>query len=349
MPRRFTIPLQNASSYVSGGAGAPINLVPNPYVITSMRLHLTFNITTVGAPTYVQDPYWRMISNLSIVGDKGRSFVSMGDVRPLHYENKIFLPMGQQFVAQTPPAGSATNAIRRANLLLHFGSRPVSPDGTYNPYDLTAGIPANQSQLSINLNWNTPASMSSTSGYVINSISVTPTLFVVQKKDNEADIVVPMVPNFTTQGFVPPATSATQGTPYPVPQSHFWHSSTVLSLYGAAPADNRSDSALTDIGVRLPKEGDARLFKMFWPDFAIATGRMGAVMDDDGTTFGTPVIATQADVGVGRLDMTTIGGNVNPLYGLDMRTWNPGDLMVDMGVASIGNALFMHRFYDVNS
>jgi hypothetical protein len=346
MPRRFVERISTSKAYASGIA-TPLELSPRPYVVTSMLLDFDFNITTAATPGTTQDAYYRCLSSLMLVGDAGRNYVAIGDLRPVHFENKVFLPNGSKYVAKAVPGASQTGVTRKAQIRLHFGSRPVSPDGTYNPFDLTAGIPAGQSQLTLIPTWAPATNLGS--GWTLNAgTQLSVTLYGVQAKAGEAPIVPAALPLLTTNAFIPPSASGSQGIPYQVPQSHFWHSSVMLSLAGAAPSDNRSSTALTDVGVRIPKDGNARIAKWAWDSFEVDTGKASGICEDDGTTFGTPVVTASVDAGVGRIDLTTIGGAVNQLYGLDMRGFDPGDIVIDMGVATVGTVLFLHRFYDLN-
>lgn len=344
MPRRFAERLAVTKPYTAS-TPTPIDL-PRDRVITSLLLDVDFNLTTGATPGTTQDAYYRIFTSLSILGEANNSFVGWGgDVRAPHFENKVFLPGGGRYIPATVPGASATSVTRKAQLRIHFGVRPVSPDGTYNPYDLTAGIPAGQSSLVLTPTWAPATNLGS--GWTINAATLLGvTVYGIQAKAGE--VVKPaMIPAFQSAVFTPPNnTSGPSGVPYAVPTGHFWHSSMILSLAGTAPADNRSRSALTDVGLKLPIAGNAQVAKWDWSSFEDDFGRATEVADDDGTTFGTPTIAAGPDMGVGRIDLTTIGGAVNPLYGLDMRGADQNNVMITMGVATVGTVMFFHRFYD---
>lgn len=344
MPRRMSEVISTTKAFDSGNA-TPLEMAPRPYVITAMGLDFEINADTSASPGTTQDAYSRILSSLSLEGDGGSAFASMQDLRPLHFENKIFLPQPGRFIAQTVPGASQTGATRRAHFILHFGTRPVSPDGTWNPYDLTAGIPENQSTLNLVPTWAPATNMGS--GWTVNAATkMRVHLYGVQAKPGE--VVRPAaVPRFSGVKYTPDALTGSLGDAYKVPTSHFLHSTTILSLAGTAPADNRSRTALTDVGIELPSGGNSKIAKFDWDQFELLTGRSIGISEDDGTTFGTPTVEAQGDAGVGRLDMTTLGGMVNALYGLDLRAANPGDMVYLFGVGTVGTIYMLHRQYDI--
>ncbi len=127
--------------------------IPRDGVITEILLDVrqTASKTLVGV---AEDAVGRLINSLKIVGPGETSYFSVTDGRMAtwfsHFTNKTI------YSDDITGAGETHTFLR-----IHFGSQPYLPNGAPNPYDMTAGIPANtidKGQLSsLAIRWTCPA------------------------------------------------------------------------------------------------------------------------------------------------------------------------------------------------
>ncbi len=118
---------------------------------------------------------------------------------------------------------------------------------------------------------------------------------------------------------------------------------------GVRPADNRSDTALQDIGIGLPVAGNRQPYYDTWYSFK-QEQRIVSVAEDDGNTFGVPTVAAEGDVGVGMLAVARLAAGGNPLYGIDDRNAGEGDTQLLFGVNNNSqlSVWLLTRHYDLN-
>lgn len=320
----------------SSGAAFAQELGPVAFTITRADLLLEANLTTSAAPGITQDYLSRAVSALTLSSPLG-THLALQDMRPLHFENKFL--WADKFVAPAAPGASSANAIRRQLVRVDFGVNPQ------DPYDLTAGIPQGAGNLTLGGSWATPAALGS--GVTVNSLTLRTTLFGVQGDGpNDPNASPKAIPIFQSYRVQPQASTGSLGSTFNVPKGHFWHSTTVLVAAGAAPSDNRSDAALSDIGLVLPVAGNATRKRLGWHEFK-QDSRSTGIADDDGSTFGSPVVSSEGDVGVGYLNIRQFAAGGNPLYGADMRSAGEGDAQIAFGVAAATNLsvwLFMRQY-----
>ena len=73
-------------------------------------------------------------------------------------------------------------------------------------------------------------------------------------------------------------------------------------------------------------------------------------MDDDGTTYGAPTVAPEAEIGVGFMPIWKMISGGSSLYGADNRQAAEGDTQTLAGIANATNLNFwiLYRQYDMN-
>lgn len=312
------------------GAAFSQELGPLPITVTRMDLLLEANFTTSATPGTTQDYLWRALSSLQLASSLG-AHLSMQDLRVLHFENVAL--WGDRVVTPAAPGASAANAIKRALLRIDFGVNSA------DPHDLTAGIPQGVGSLALSGTWGALASIGA--GYTVNSLTLRTTLYGMQEEYRGDPSARPRaIPVFQTVRLQPTAGTGSLGYQYNLPKGHFLHSATVMAAAGAAPADNRSDAAISDVGLLVPVAGNATRMRMTWHQTKQQSKASG-VADDDGSTFGVPTVSSEGNVGVAHLPLVRLlPTNKSPdeaLYGLDLRGAGEGDVQLAYGIANATN------------
>jgi hypothetical protein len=214
-------------------------------------------------------------------------------------------------------------------------------------FDITAGIPAKTSNLTLTGTWGVAANPGS--GYTINAGTQLRTTFygILPETDGEAN--PKGIPIISTANPSIGGTTPSLGQSINWPKAHFLHSFVLMPTLGVYPADARSDTALTDIGLTLPILANQQRYYRQWTEFR-AQERITGVMDDDGTTYGTPTVAPEAEIGVGFMPIWKMISGGSTLYGADNRQASEGDTQTLAGIANATNLNFwiLYRQYDMN-
>ena len=315
-----------------------------PGTITRIDFELEANVTTGVTPGTTQDWIYRLLSSLSLTSNLG-SHISLNDLRPVHFHNKK--QWDDVVVPPNAPGASAANAVRKALLRVDFGVNPL------DPFDLSAGIPSapRVSNLALSGTWAAASALGS--GYTINAGTLlrTKLYLVIPEMTDHSDALPKALPVFQTYKSQPSSATPSLGYTFDVPLGHFWRDILVMVAAGAPPADNRSSSAVSEVGILVPQQANGQRYKATMQEFS-EEYRTTAVADDDGTTFGQATIAAGPDVGVGYWDLARLAAGGNPLYGLDMRQSagvTPGGIQTAFTVANASNlSIFQFvRQYDL--
>jgi len=322
----------------NAGGGIAHELSPVPYTITRIDWQIEANLTTSGTPGTSQDWLWRLVSSLSLSSPLG-NHLTLGDLRPLHFENR--LRWGGQFTTPAAPGATATGALKKAMLRFDAGVNPM------DPWDLTGGIPAHTGNLSMAGTWAAATALGS--GYTVNAGTILRTKLYGVLPETDGEAIPRAIPVCQTYQPIPSSNSASLGSTWNFPKGHYLHSIVIMTAAGVRPADNRTDTALTDIGIGLPVAGNRQPYYDTWPSFK-QEQRIVAVSEDDGATFGVPTVAAEGDVGVGLMAINRLAAGGHPLYGVDNRQAGEGDTQLLFGVANNSNlSLWLFtRHYDLN-
>lgn len=327
----------NTDAFVAGGSISH-EFAPIPYTITRVDFELTANVTTTAAPGTTQDWIWRLIRGLTLTTPLG-NHIAVGDLRPLHFENKFRWP--GKFHTGSAPGATQAGFVRRAYIRCDFGVNPA------DAFDTTGGIPAHTANLTLTGTWGTAANLGA--GYTVNAGTVLTTKFygILPESDNEA--VPKGIPLISTAQPQPTANTASLGYNVNWPKAHYLHSMVIMPALGVYPADNRSDTAISDIGITLPIQASQQRYYSTW-SFARQQEQDYSVRDDDGTTFGVPTIAPEAEVGVLYLPIYKLASGGSALYGADNRSASEGDTTTSFGIANSANLSLwtLYRQYDIN-
>ncbi len=249
MPKRITEQHNVAASFSPNGV-IILQLGPKPYTITRMVLVLKLNVSTGATVSTYNDPWDRVITNLSLTSG-GYSYFAFSDMRLARH---LYRMSGKQFRTPAGLAASQTNVNVTVAYNIHFGVSPTKIDATKlnvvdNPYDLTAGVPPNDSSLVLSGQWGSASAPGT--GYTINSGSLIVVLFGVQPDAGDpVQAYMPMArPRFFSDMADASSTSSIWAKIYNVPVGDYLYASLILTSTGALGSDSRSSNVLNSLQV----------------------------------------------------------------------------------------------------
>ncbi len=220
--------------------------LPTEGIIT--RVDLEMSITGSGgmAGAASVQALWRVLNTLKIQGGSGITYFSMGLVQSgimLHYINLLDFPSTtwREIVATTQAVGYR----------LHFGSRPRDEYGRDNPFDLTAGIPA-EDENNLKLIWGCPANTVMDDTITISAATMKATVHYVLGA-NKARL---MVPRSTSEQYNPTTTQSDLGGERNIPTGGSVRRIVIMCLdhqTKTAGGPLLKDDQVTEMGVLLTK------------------------------------------------------------------------------------------------
>lgn len=357
MPTPRLEPFGGTVAYSANGSITK-ELSPTPYTITSMVLVVRANVTTGATPGTYNDPWDRLISTLTLSA-RGKTFFSFRDLRVLQHFNRYYLGPA---AGKRPDAVAAnqTGVKRQFIYRIHFGVRPfkIGPDGKlqYDPWDLTAGIPAtSKGQMTLTGTFG-PANAPG-SGWTVNDASFDVYVYGVQGEpgDPPSAYLPQAIPVWMVDQPSVTSTSTTFGSSASVPAGNWWHSGLIAVYRGAnAPRDDQTLNSL-----RLFNQLQNREIFRFGgqtgipDDYKAAElltqtdlSLMAPISEDLGGTVGSLAITPVTDVGLVYLPLYKWvqhkGGN--SLWGADLRGIGSGDLQLQYGVSN-ATSVTLNIFY----
>lgn len=343
----------------SANGSISVDLSNKPSTMTGMWLIVRPNLTTSAAPGTYNDPYDRIISNLTLSG-AGHTYLQALDLRTFAYSQRHFL---QTLAPKRPSAlaASQSNQTPQFCYYIHFGVAPIvfnPATGAYteNRWDLSAGIaPSTGGNLTLTGTWGAAAAPGS--GYTINSAVMDIYLDSVLPEAGDApEAYLPRaLPAWLQTQPALAATSGAFGTFENVPVGSLLYSVTAMTTAGAnAP---RSSAVLNSIrlqdvlGSNTVAEFGAGVSAADSVSAEIITQQGDAFpLADDPASIGTFTVGTQSDPGLIHLDVNQYAVRGDPIYGLDLRRVGTGAVQIQYGVATTTNAAlnFFYRRYDYN-
>ncbi len=335
---------------VAWAASGAINLElsPVPFTITGMVIDLYTDITTTTSTNY--NDYWdRMISRLGLSGTiegKNRTIFDFSNMRVAYHDSKFNLKHFAPRRATAVP-DSQTNYLRQFSYYIHFGVNPILPNGEFNWFDLTAGIPPVQTgQLTLTGTWGAAAALGSAA--TVNAGYLEVHLVGVQLEDGEdaSKAMLMALPSWSMTTPTPSATSTTFGTSYSIPGGGFLRSLMMMMTNGTnAPRDDQVLNSLRlydqfgnrpiiewggRAGASEASGGDYKIAELF-AQMQLAGAPYG---EDLNGTIGVPVLTGLVDAeGLVNFPLHRLSDTVHPLFGANMNRVNTGDLRLDYGVA----------------
>ncbi len=328
-------------------------LSPKPYTITRMVLVVRCIATTTTA-TWFNDPYDRLLSRVNLTGN-GKSYFDFNSARLAYHLSRMggFGPR-----RPVPIADSLTTVEMFFMYVFHFGVAPfrINPATGMledNPWDLTGGIPPTGTG-NLTLGGAYAANSAMGTNVTITDGDIEVHLFGVQPEPGDAPAMyLPQaVPVWSQQTITPTATSTGLATQSNVPAGDFLHSILLMMTNGTnAPRDdnvlnslevfntldNRSilryniSGAVADYQTaEMVSQFGSRLYLGTAPSDNVTTFNDGIA---SGGTAGTLTINGPAkDSGLVSLPLHQFAKRGHPLYGIDMRGANSGDLRLNYGV-----------------
>lgn len=297
--------------------------------ITRIVLRIRMTMSGSAAAAVQEDGFWRIIQALTLKGNGGVNYFSMGDEqigRMLHLLNmrdKVLPGVGHGPIATT------NDFI----FVLHFGSRPHDQYGRDNPWDMSAFVPGFD-DTGLKLDWLTTANTVVDDTVTISSATMYATIFEVL--GTRGDIREEMARQGVRQAMVPSSsyfTYAHTGTfsdvskELDIPAGAFMRRIAILAQDDTATRPLRADDEVTEVAIKLPV-GNQRVFFDDFPAMNYACGQCEATLVDDNATTGG---ALAVGAGFGVVDLRQ---QADRDYGLDLRNMKTGDLKLGVTIGS---------------
>ena len=316
----------------SAGNDVQIDL-PNEGIITQVdwELYLTANASCASALAVMG--LYRAIQNMKIEGGGGKSYFSMTGTQMgmlLHWLNMVDYP------------GKCWRDIVATSQYLcgriHFGSRPHDVYGRENPFDLTAGIPA-QDETNLKFTWSCAASDDTIDG--TNTIS-SGTMRVQVSEVLGQPTAGLMIPVSSSESYDPGATKSDLSGERDVPTGNYVRRIAIMALDATAGSSDGpllSSDQMTEVGIKLPKE-NRRLIEVRSKQLELSQPLWDGMQVADTPNTQSPHNTTG---GFYLLDLRQYD---HPDYGIDARRLNTGDLKLGMTIGDYSSAEKEHIWYD---
>ena len=229
----------------SSGATTQIDIPESGYITEILCLSKIY-ITGGTAVSAAEDALARLIDAMQITAAGGKNYYDITDGRQGFYREYI-RRQGQAQIDSMPAAGAT--ATKRMLMVIHPGLNP------YDPFDRSIIIPAAElSNLKHKVTWGAASVLGT--GFTITSASSTLSLtvneIVLEKGERREDIWPEgiNVPMFEARE-VTTAVASNLGKTDEVPVGNMLNSVLVMVLDSSG---DRSDSYVTDIGIKFPKQ-----------------------------------------------------------------------------------------------
>ncbi len=337
----------------SAGNPASLDLGSKNFWITGLLLTLRGAKTDGASPTTNQDYFWRAIQTITLSGG-GRRYLSIAspDLRMLYWHARL---RGTHMI-KTPDmqAGSVTLIHQ---LPIVFSPNPIRADGKNNWFDPTVGI-APDSDVTLTITWN-QAGIWGTNRTIGAGTRLDVTVFGVIPPD--AASVPKYYPEWLGTSHQPTQQFSGLGDVVKLPIGWHYRRSTIMTLNGVSPADNRTDgltgNCISEIGFQSADERDPLFVKML--DFSQQSQHKSGQVADDNTgvpgatpTYGVSTTAVSWNPGVGSIDWaerldTSDPQNASPLLGANLENKETSALQLAFTVdtATNTNVLMLHERY----
>jgi hypothetical protein len=293
-----------------------------------LKVAVTYSAPLIAA-AIKPDGIWRIMNSITIKGNGGISYLSMGDQeisRMLHVLNlrdKLLQGTGRYIVGGT---------TQEYLYVLHFGSRIRDQFGLPNPFDMSAFIPAFK-DTGLRIEWGTTANSvvdaAITISSAVMSITVNEVLGTAQELRAEMakqGVRQAMFPQSNYFSYPHTGTFSDVSHDIDVPAGAFLRRIAIMAQTEASPA-LRADDEITQVALKLPV-GNQRVF---FDGFSTLSLQQGTVETDLVTgEVTTPDGIVQAP-GIAVMDLRQ---QADKEYGLDLRGYKTGDLKLGVTIGS---------------
>lgn len=238
-------------STIAFSSGQHVTLdLPRTGLYTHLVLELNLNYDSGSVET--EDEIFNLFRSVTIRDGRNNTYFHVQDGRLLAFLNQ-FQSRGSNLVDTLVADNASSNLTARATFKIHFGDNPA------DKLDPTGGIPASDlSQLVLDIEWGTPASLWSTVGNgVINSavVTVTPTIIMVDSPSYNVVRPTLLIPQYRSVTLTPGGAFSSLSFEEDLPNMLL----DKTLLIGLDENDVREDNIITEIAYR-----DARDNRVIW-------------------------------------------------------------------------------------
>jgi hypothetical protein len=335
--KRITKRIIASSTWGASADLTPVDL-PREGIITDIKIR--FNGTATLAATAYDDWFRRVIQNIKVQGDGGRTYLGMGGeqmstILSLWQEIKDNVPTlhsnGAGIALASPDLGTTAFTVV---FQWHPGNNPR------DRFDLSAGIPAMDLATLQILLTTTVAAVVDTGGAAITAgtynYEISEVLLSPEEKRRMGSIMTPLGSTLT---YTHTATYSDFGYTIDVPTGAFLRSILMRCLDDTATVPRRKDDEVTAVKLWLPKTGEIILEQNIYELKQAMMSRFGChgIAGDVGPI---GAIATTRPAPGALLDLVPAGFAIvdftefNPPYGLDLRAYQTGDVKLGLTIGS---------------
>lgn len=319
--RKVIKKLTNYFTWAASSDLTPIDL-PRDGLITEIRLRWK----VVGAGTWVGardhlEGFRPIVSSLEVKGDGGRSYFSM-----TAQESGRLLGLINCFDYQSPMVTYVAGDTEHITFVIHPGSNPK------DPFDMSAVIPA-QDLAQLQMSVSTGAATAEIDA--ANAIQTTSLGYItIYQVLGGAKPWHGMTPSSGTYVWPIDAAYSKLGKEIALPTGNWLRRMAILVQDEGTPPV-RVDDQVTAIGIKLPQER-VKLLDMHWEDFkqlAATWYKVPSVVDNQVTNVEYAIPAVPDGFGIIDFRAFAVKGKSH-LYGIDARTFNPGDFKLGLTTAT---------------
>ncbi len=331
--------LTASSTWAASSDLTPVDL-PREGLITEVTIRA--NITATLTAAAYDDWFRRVIQSIKIQGDGGRTYLGMGGEQMstiLSLWNEVVMGMptlhsnGAGIALASPDVGSTAFV---SVFKFHPGSNPK------DPFDLSACIPAKKLSTLQAILATTAAAVTDAAG-AISAGTFNYEIAEVLPEPGDIGTRIPkriMAPMGSTLTYTHTATYSDFGYTIDVPTGAFLRSILMRVMDDTATVPRRKDDEITALKLYLPRTGEIVFEQNIYELKQTMMARFGCrgIAGDVGPIGAIATIRPAPGAG---LDIVPAGFAVidlrpfgNPLYGLDLRGYQTGDLKLGLTIGS---------------
>jgi hypothetical protein len=327
--------LTSSSTWAASSDLTPIDL-PRDGFITDLKIRA--NITATLTATAVDDYFRRVIQNIRIQGDGGRSYLGMGGT-----QMSVLLSLWQEIVSGQPTIHSNGGGIALA--APDVGSTAFTSVFNFHPgsfpkelFDMSAMIPAKKLSTLQALLTTTAAAVTDGAGNITaGTFNFEIAEVLPDRGDNFNQIMVPLGSTLT---YAHTATYSDFGYTIDVPTGAFLRSILLCVRDDTATVPRRKDDEITALKLFKPKTGEVVFEQNIYELKQTMMQRFGChgIAGDVGPIGAIATIRPAPEsiqgmvpAGFVVIDLRMFG---NPMYGLDLRGYQTGDYKLGLTIGS---------------
>ena len=316
----------------SAGNDVQIDL-PNEGIITQVDWELYLTLDAGAASTMSVLGLWRAIQNMKIEGGGGKSYFSMTGTQMgmlMHHLNVLDYPgkCWRDIVATSQYIAGR----------IHFGSRLHDVYGRENPFDLTAGIPA-QDETNLKFTWTCAASD--------NTVDATRTISSGTMRVQVSEVLGQptaglMIPISSSESYDPGATKSDLSGQRDIPTGSYVRRIAIMAIDATAGTSSGPlllDTLVTEAGILLPKE-NRRLIEVRAKQLELQNPLWDGMQVANTPNTQSPHNTT------GGMYVVDLRQFDHPDYGLDARRMNTGDLKLGLTIGTYASSSKAIMWYD---